>query len=126
MTIDSIGGVFARGRIKIDLHNKKLYNNSIMRFSIGEQLGAMAAQFERDLSDDPDDIQAMQKMALVSESFRNFSLGGLEGFKEQFDLGYENVVTGQRELERLEQAELEHKRGEQDKGSTPGLGTGPK
>lgn len=62
-----------------------------MTCSIGEQIGAMVAHLENDLAEDPDDLEAMRKLALTSEIYRNFAMGGLEGFRQGYDRGYEAV-----------------------------------
>jgi len=91
-----------------------------MIYSIGKQLGEMAAHLERRLSEDPDDIEAMQKLAFVSESYRNFSMGGLKGFQDDFDRGYAAIVAEVQEFERSEQARYERERSDPS-----GLDSGP-
>lgn len=64
-----------------------------MMASIGKQLGAIVALLENDLSQNPDDVEALKKLALASEAYRNFSQGGLEGFGAEFKKGYERAAS---------------------------------
>lgn len=82
-----------------------------MSYLIGEQLGAMIAHFEKDLSDDVDDLVTLQKLALTSETFKNFSQGNLEGFKEAFDRGYASASRDLHDMEQRRQAEFLRVRG---------------
>ncbi len=77
----------------------------VMLYSIGEQLGAMVAHFENDLSKNPDNLEAMKKLALASESYRNFSTGELSGFQEAFDRGYVAVCQDLKRSEELQAAD---------------------
>jgi hypothetical protein len=71
-----------------------------MGYLIGEQLGAIVALLEDDLSKDPYDLEAMQRLALASESYRNFSMGSLPRFQQNYDKGY---ASASRDLRRAEQ-----------------------
>ena len=85
-----------------------------MRYSIGEQLGAMIAHFENDLSEDFDNLATLQKLALASEAFKNFSVGGLEGLKDAFDKGYASANRDLKEMEEHQVAKYERERGMSD------------
>ena len=65
------------------------------RDRIGELLGTNLALFEHDLTDDPDDLVVMEKIRVISEAYRNFAVGGLATFKDDFEHGYER---GKRDL----------------------------
>lgn len=69
-----------------------------MKYSIGDKIGAMVAHFENDLAEDPYSLDALQRLALASEVFRNFSMGGLPGFQQEFDQGYDAVRVHYPEL----------------------------
>lgn len=56
---------------------------------IGEVLGVNLALFEEDLRNDPDDINVMEKIRLISEAYKNFSSGGLQSFQDDFESGYQ-------------------------------------
>lgn len=77
-----------------------------MNYLIGEQLGAMIAHFENDLTEDIDDLVTLQKLALASEAFKNFSNGNMEGFTESFEKGYQSASKDVRDMERRRQAQF--------------------
>lgn len=64
-----------------------------MHGSIGRQLGEMLAQYEEDLSLGGDDVETMQKLALLSETFQNFANSGRTEFVAEFDAGYSEMCT---------------------------------
>lgn len=57
--------------------------------TIGTVLGAHLALFEEDLTNDPDDMEVMEKIRVISEAYRNFAIGGLKQFRTDFEQGYE-------------------------------------
>ena len=57
--------------------------------TIGQLLGIELALYEHDLSKDSSNGSAMQKVREIAEVYANFASGGLEGFKEDFQKGYE-------------------------------------
>ncbi|WP_195819421.1 hypothetical protein [Roseobacter sp. MH60115] len=59
------------------------------RDSIGEVLGTHLALFEHDLTEDPDNLEIMEKIRFISEAYRNFTSGGLASFSEDFEHGYQ-------------------------------------
>lgn len=63
-----------------------------MDFNIGKLLGQSAAHLHMDLSDDVLDKETLQNLALTSEIYRNFAMGDLPGFKEDFLQGYQSVA----------------------------------
>lgn len=74
-----------------------------MNFSIGEQLGMLLAYYEEDLRDNPDSIEALQKVSLVSASYSNFVSAGKPGFEIEFDQGYrkgEAAIKSRKEVDR--------------------------
>ena len=77
-----------------------------MQYSIGKQLGLILAHFEYDLTQDPDDVEALQKIGLISESYKNFVAAELGNFKSDFDQGYE---IGSTDIRKKEEAQLEGK-----------------
>ncbi len=80
-----------------------------MTYSIGKQIGIIVAQLENDLHDDPDDINAMNKLAVISKSFHNFAIGDLKGFHADYEQGYDEVASyNQNTVERKEPMEAQH------------------
>lgn len=67
--------------------------------SIGKQLGVLLANFESDLHKDVDDMEALQKITMISEAYRNFANAGLAGFQQDFADGYQVGVSDLRILE---------------------------
>lgn len=63
-----------------------------MRINIGKLLGESTAHLEMDLSEDVLDTKTLQRLALTSEVYRNFAMGDLPGFKEDFVRGYQSVA----------------------------------
>jgi uncharacterized protein YaiL (DUF2058 family) len=78
----------------------------VMSYLIGKQLGAMIAHLESDLYEDFGDLETLQKLALASETFKNLSLGGMEGFQVDFDKGYASVRRDLIEMEQQRQAQF--------------------
>lgn len=66
------------------------------RYRIGELLGLHLAHCEETLSADPEDDVAIAKIREISETYRNFSQGGMPAFRDDFDHGYK---LGKWELE---------------------------
>lgn len=64
-----------------------------MYYSIGKQLGALLAHYEADLHEDPDDIEALQKISLISETYRNFTATEKPGFREDFEVAYQGSLS---------------------------------
>ena len=62
---------------------------SNLRNRIGEILGIHLAHSEQDLFADPENTDALVKIRTISETYRNFAAGGLAGFKDDFDHGYQ-------------------------------------
>ena len=59
-----------------------------MHCSIGKQLGVLLAQYEEALYRGGDDVETLQKLALISESYRNLVMAEKPGFEADFDVGY--------------------------------------
>lgn len=57
--------------------------------TIGELLGIHLALFEHEWQRKPDDIERARMVTMISEAYRNFSEGGLPGFVEDFNRGYQ-------------------------------------
>ena len=57
--------------------------------SIGVLLGVHLALFEHEWQERQDDHKHAQMVTMISETYRNFAQGGLDGFKEDFARGYE-------------------------------------
>ncbi len=57
--------------------------------NIGELLGVHLALMEYEWQQKPDDLERARMVTMISEAYRNFVQGGLEGFKDDFDRGYE-------------------------------------
>ena len=64
-----------------------------MHGSIGTQLGELLAQYEEDLSLGGDSVENIQKVALISEAYRNFAAGEMPGFSDDFHAGYTEMVA---------------------------------
>lgn len=62
-----------------------------MYCSIGKQLGAVLADCENDLDIDIGNVEALKKVTLVSEAYRNFVAAGKPGFTADFEDGYREV-----------------------------------
>lgn len=96
-----------------------------MRFSIGEQLGAMIAHFEFELSSDIDNLEALQKLAYASEAFRNFSMGSLPDFQEDYRRGYDAVCRDLKAADAQAQRQFEERQDVRPGSSPPDLSSGP-
>ncbi|MGJ8530142.1 hypothetical protein [Maritalea sp.] len=64
-----------------------------MYCSIGKQLGSLLAHYEQDLDRNPDDIEALKKISLLSHAYRNFAQGDLKEFVQDFDAEYAEVTV---------------------------------
>lgn len=96
-----------------------------MRFSIGEQLGAMIAHFEFELSSDIDNLEALQKLAFASEAYRNFSMGSLPRFQEDYERGYDAACSDLKAAETHAQRKFEAEQGILPESSASDLSSGP-
>lgn len=56
--------------------------------TIGELLGIHLALFEHEWQCRPDDLERARMVTMISEAYKNFTEGGLPGFKDDFDRGY--------------------------------------
>lgn len=63
-----------------------------MHCSIGKQLGILLAQYEEDLYRGGDDVETLRKVALVLETYRNFTQANLPAFEGDFQSGYETEL----------------------------------
>lgn len=90
-----------------------------MDFNVGRQLGVMLAQIEDDLREDPDNMEALQRMALLSESYRNFATAGKADFTNQFEAGYRACAA---EILQMREREANFKPPDWMKEGDPGLG----
>lgn len=60
-----------------------------MSESIGESLGIILALFEQELREDPDNFAMLERIQKISEIYRNFAECDFDGFRADFDKGYE-------------------------------------
>ncbi|MEM6499891.1 MAG: hypothetical protein AAF709_24680 [Pseudomonadota bacterium] len=65
-----------------------------MNDSIGSRLGGFLACFEEAMMQDGCKPETLSKIVQVSEVYRNLAAGGLAGFREEFDRGYEETKRG--------------------------------
>lgn len=73
-----------------------------MHGSIGKQLGVLLADCEDRLYKGDLSVETMQKVALISEAYRNFTQSGVANFKADFDAGYSEMLNVlETELEEL-------------------------
>ena len=63
---------------------------------IGVLLGTEFALYEHDLMVDSDNEEARKMIVQISEVYRNFSVGDLPGFRDDFERGYK---LGRRDVE---------------------------
>ncbi len=63
--------------------------------NIGRTLGVTLALYQSSLTDDPDNMEWLSRIELVSSAYKNFINAGLEGFEEAFRNGYE---AGKRDM----------------------------
>lgn len=71
--------------------------------SFGRSLGAQFAYCESDLLNDATDTEALNRVRIFSEIYRNFAMGGLAGFTASFERGY---ALARRDIEVDQGAEL--------------------
>ena len=64
-----------------------------MDYNIGRQLGILLAHFQDDLRENPDNVEALQKIRLISESYKNFATGEKPGFVADFEAGHSKGVA---------------------------------
>ena len=69
-----------------------------MKHSTSERIGAILALLEDKLVEDPLNTETLQKIALVTECYRNLAMGGLPNLQNDFDRGYDQVRRGSPEL----------------------------
>lgn len=62
-----------------------------MHFSIGKQLGEVLAVAELELVQNIENKDALERIALVSEAYRNFVQSGKRNFELDFDAGYKDA-----------------------------------
>ena len=55
---------------------------------IGHHLGVLLAHFEYDSTMDPDDMETLQKICLISKAYRDFSEPEFGSFRADFQRGY--------------------------------------
>ena len=87
-----------------------------MHYSIGKHLGVSLALFEYDSTRDPDDLEILQKIQLISEIYRNFSDPEYGNFKDDFQKGYE---IGSADVRTMQEAEFEEFMPMHARGKTP-------
>ena len=73
-----------------------------MHFSIGRHLGNLLAHAEHDSGHDPSDLEALERIRLISEAYRNFANPEFGTFKNDFQEGYEIGATNVRKFFRTE------------------------
>lgn len=107
---------------KIDRKFQYYYTVSNMIDSIGRQLGINLAYLELELAQSPVELEILQKINLVSQTFKNFKRAGWEGFEAEFSEGYK-VAT--EEISRNQEGLAEDAKLRQFDDETPKLDGGP-
>lgn len=87
-----------------------------MYYSIGKHLGVLLALFEYDSIRDPDDLETLQKIQLISEVYGNFSDPEYGNFRDDFQKGYE---IGSADVRMRQEAECEEMMLMNARGKTP-------